>query len=81
MIMKMPDDLVTNSDVEKMLEYLKHNKPSVDGAMTLCLATFTVLAKEHGMETWESVEVLTKGTFEKSLKAFKDICILSGPKH
>lgn len=70
--------LVSTSEVMALLEYLKINKFHVEGAMTLLISAFGILAQNHNLE-WPDVKKQVENTFEKS-KTF-EIAVISGEKH
>lgn len=70
--------LVSSAEVMALLEHLKEHKFHVEGAMTLLLSVFSILAQSHGLE-WPDVQQQAENTFEKA-KTF-EIAVISGPSN
>lgn len=78
-IVTAPDSgVVSTSDVLALLEYLKEHKHHVEGAMTLLISAFSIIAQNHDL-TWPMVKDQVKSTFEKA-KEF-EIALISGSKN
>lgn len=59
------DPQVNGAEVRALLSYLTEHKANVDGALSLLICAFSVLAQQHNLK-WAQAEPLIKDTFEKA---------------